>query len=131
MSDEYYYHDEEPSYGLCNGCKWNDETHCMKYKMPLFMTHRKKKCKHFVDFNRCKCGWWMDVSGDEWICHKCGHPFFQTNSLEHRTFLMQRLMTLLFNQNSGFCQLRHHDKIFIRKVKNIQTWYLRGLNNEI
>lgn len=137
-----YYPDEEPSYGLCNQCANNDGCgKCSKYKMPLYMVQRKKKCKHFHLQGTCfKCKIpfeqfcdWDDKTKDTWeyvVCFKCGLPF-KFGSANHRNHILSKIIQWRYplSQDRGFSRERHF-KEYLEQLRQYQEFYLSALYGE-
>lgn len=125
------YYDEEESYGLCDGCRSEDRDlgKCMHYDMPLKMVKRKKKCKHYIPWDKCKCGYWMENYCDSWICYSCGMGIKgEKDSLDHKKFLLSQINWRLENPNHSWQYSTKHPS-YRRGLRELQHFYLRNLSN--
>lgn len=126
--DCYY---EEEFYGLCDNCKFGDrDLGCSKYNnMPLSMTHRKKKCKYYIPWNKCNCGYWIEPFGDSHICYSCALGLIcEQDSLDHKKFLLIQITWILENPNQTHWYNTKY-KQYRTKLRDLQKFYLRNLSN--
>lgn len=141
MSVDYEYYPDETSYGLCNQCSYNDgDGKCEKYKMPLSMCQRKKKCKYFHECGTCwNCKTyledfviWDDKIKDAYeykVCFKCGKPY-EFGSKEHLSYILFKLLQWRYplSQDHGTHYLiNRKPKQYIKKIRKYQEYYFSAL----
>jgi hypothetical protein len=131
----------EKSYGLCNSCANNDgEGKCDKYKMPLSMVQRKKKCKYFHEQGTC---WtcktfledfviWDDQIKASWkfsVCFKCGTPFVfgSKKLLSHILFKIIQWRYPLSQDHGTHYMMTRKSKDYIKILREYQKYYFAAL----
>lgn len=132
MSEKRYYedygeYDDYVSYGLCDGCACCDENNCSHYKMPLnVIGGRKKKCKGYWPYNKCRCGTYFTYLGDSRYCLNCARGLnCAKDSLGHKKQILQDMNWRLENPNRVYQYSTKHPSFRI-ELRKLQTIYLRN-----